>query len=535
MEGVGGLSLTSMGSGVTKKRSQSARRPRTQPTVFSDYRDNWSVSSTPSDNMSKGSSDDNNDIDKNSRKKERTLNQCISNAPRMKTTGAFTENDPKRSPKAVFTSVNQENNCALPSKRINESSSSGQSGLVSSDGPDNERKVRKVKLKLGGVTHTLHAKSHNDGPSTGGSSSKSVIQGTPDFGNSPALMQRNREKDMSLSDLDSRGSVIYRGKMTVDSGSEDNFKPVRKSNRVPKRRIIDRLYEDGRDLKSTKLSANNELEYEDGVEERSIYKWSTLRVPKRDTDHHHNLDALENKDIKIARSEKSLGDFDYSEEDDMLSDEDLGTSKTKKARKIMDPVGEPRKELAVTTRQRALQTGKDVSTSGGSLLEFPNGLPPAPPRKQKEKLSELEQQLKRAEALQKRRMQVEKANQELEAEAIRKILGQDSSRKKRENQIKKRQEELAQERAANAMKLAPNIVRWTSSLNGMLVTFPEEMGLPSLFKQEKPSYPPPREKCAGPSCPNTYKYRCSKTKLPLCSLQCYKAVQAPERPSNACQ
>jgi hypothetical protein len=39
------------------------------------------------------------------------------------------------------------------------------------------------------------------------------------------------------------------------------------------------------------------------------------------------------------------------------------------------------------------------------------------------------------------------------------------------------------------------------------------------------SYPPPREKCAGPSCTNPYKYRDSKSKLPLCSLQCYKAIQ----------
>jgi hypothetical protein len=39
------------------------------------------------------------------------------------------------------------------------------------------------------------------------------------------------------------------------------------------------------------------------------------------------------------------------------------------------------------------------------------------------------------------------------------------------------------------------------------------------------SYPPPREKCAGPSCTNDYKYRHSKLNLPLCSLKCYKAVQ----------
>uniref|UniRef100_A0A7N0U2J2 INO80 complex subunit B-like conserved region domain-containing protein n=1 Tax=Kalanchoe fedtschenkoi TaxID=63787 RepID=A0A7N0U2J2_KALFE len=227
----------------------------------------------------------------------------------------------------------------------------------------------------------------------------------------------------------------------------------------------------------------------------------------------------------MYRSGKSSDENDYSDEEDILSGEDLGGSKRKKAKKFGDTLGESRKELAVTTRQRALQTGKDVSISGGSLIEFPNGLPSAHTRKQKEKLSDLEQQ-RRAEALQKRRMQ---------AEAIRKILGQDSSRKKKENQIKKRQVELAQEKAANSMKLAPHVVRWTSGLNGIFVTFPEEMGLPSVFKQESPSYPPPRENCAGPSCPNTYKYRCSKTKLPLCSLQCYKAIRVPKQPSTACQ
>lgn len=45
-----------------------------------------------------------------------------------------------------------------------------------------------------------------------------------------------------------------------------------------------------------------------------------------------------------------------------------------------------------------------------------------------------------------------------------------------------------QERAANAMKLASDVVRWTSNLNGTLVTFPEEMGLPSVLKQEKIRY-----------------------------------------------
>lgn len=38
------------------------------------------------------------------------------------------------------------------------------------------------------------------------------------------------------------------------------------------------------------------------------------------------------------------------------------------------------------------------------------------------------------------------------------------------------------------------------------------------------SYPPPREKCVGPNCEKAYKYRDSKSKLPLCSLSCYKAI-----------
>ncbi|KAL6968641.1 hypothetical protein U1Q18_034439 [Sarracenia purpurea var. burkii] len=93
----------------------------------------------------------------------------------------------------------------------------------------------------------------------------------------------------------------------------------------------------------------------------------------------------------------------------------------------------------------------------------------------------MEQQLKKVEAAQRRRMQVEKAARESEAEAIRKILGQDSSRKKREDKIKKRQEEIAQERAANAHMLASNTIRLVMGPTGTVVTFANDMGFPSIF------------------------------------------------------
>uniref|UniRef100_A0A7N2N3J4 INO80 complex subunit B-like conserved region domain-containing protein n=1 Tax=Quercus lobata TaxID=97700 RepID=A0A7N2N3J4_QUELO len=138
-----------------------------------------------------------------------------------------------------------------------------------------------------------------------------------------------------------------------------------------------------------------------------------------------------------------------------------------------------KREMTLTTRQWALQSSKD-SAPGTSVIEFPNGLPPAPSRKQKEKPSELEQQLKKAEAAQRRRMQVEKAARESEGEAIRKILGQESSREKREDKFKKRKGELAQGRAANVMMLPSNTVRLVMGPTGTVLKFSEDMGLPYI-------------------------------------------------------
>ncbi|KAF3550412.1 hypothetical protein DY000_02003739 [Brassica cretica] len=114
-----------------------------------------------------------------------------------------------------------------------------------------------------------------------------------------------------------------------------------------------------------------------------------------------------------------------------------------------------------------------------------------------------------------------------EAEAIRKILGQDSGRKKKEEKIKKQQEERAQDRATRASTLASNTVRLVIGQSGTTLTFSEDIGLPDIFKPITCSYPPTREKCVGPNCENSYKYRDSKSKLPLCSLNCYKAMQQP--------
>ncbi|KAF1892018.1 hypothetical protein Lal_00036370 [Lupinus albus] len=311
------------------------------------------------------------------------------------------------------------------------------------------------------------------------------------------------------------------------SGKQVNkSEPVRKSKRVPKRRVLDGEFSDDdsvddeirylEKMKTPKVPAAYKAEEELSRKQRKLSSVSNME------------NAISSKahkdDKKRSRSDRVSEDLGVKDEKEVGSDAELEDKiKEKQIKESVDVLMDSKREMTLTTRQQARLSSKDSSGSGAGLIEFPDGLPPAPPRKQKKKLSEAEQQMKKAEAAQRRKMHLETAAREAEAEAIRKILNQDSSRKKREDKMKKRQEELAQERAANIQK--PNTIRYVYGPNGITVTFPEEMGIPSILNQPPISYPPPREKCAAPTCTNPYKYRHSKLNLPICSLQCHKAVE----------
>ncbi|OMP09377.1 PAPA-1-like conserved region [Corchorus olitorius] len=411
----------------------------------------------------------------------------------------------------------------------------GSFGIVS-DGPENEKKIKKVKLKVGGVTRTIDAKSVSDGASGVGSSSTKASH----FPDAPRSLRRSMIK-----------VAIRQG--FQDNSDDHSFTSEKESTlrRVPWKdfskggpgvRPVDHAR--GRIPSETTTNETDKHEpvrkkhgEDGGRKQRRVSK-----VVDRNVVDLYELDVGDygssrmGKEAKKSRSGRTSEDTDYVEDDEeSVSDVEPENRRKKAKKEIADFLGDSKKEMTVTTRQRAQQAGKDISsTFGVAPIEFPNGLPPAPPKKQKEKLSEVEQQLKKAEAAQKRRMQVEKAARESEAEAIRKILGQDSSRKKREDKIKRRQEEMAQEKATNSMILGSDIVRWVMGPSGTVVTFPSEVGLPSIFDCKPCGYPPPREKCAAPSCTNPYKYRDSKSKLPLCSLQCYKAIREKMSPLTAC-
>uniref|UniRef100_A0A5B7A473 Putative triadin n=1 Tax=Davidia involucrata TaxID=16924 RepID=A0A5B7A473_DAVIN len=604
MEEFGSPRFEGIRNTIRKKRSQTSRRPRSESQPFPETRDRSPLSSTPpSDDVSRVSSDENTGCDSNSRRKDFNLNQCSSRDfsasraegeyPHKKIKedggskslycngglGSSTEEgqsglNHKRCSEGVIAPANWKSaskvkgSLELQSRTMDHGGRNGESqssrhSEVIGDGVGNENKVKKVKLKVGSVTRTIQTKSNSHGASGSGSSTKSalssdaprprqklILQDDSDDDHSPppnkkSGLQGIPWKDFSRSSISSSMVDFSMGKMPEKNASGkqgEKSEPVRKSKRMPKRRVLDKAFdEDDEDdeirylekLRTSKLTVG----CKDGEEDSSKKQRSISRVSKSGK-YDENLEdfgsSRSSKDGKKSRSERVTEDTDYEEE--LVSDCEPEDKKKKKPRKdFVDLPGENKRETTLTTRQRALLSGKDVSsTSGASFIEFPNGLPPAPPRKQKEKLSEVEQQLKKAEAAQRRRVQVEKAARESEAEAIRKILGQDSSRKKREDKIKKRQEELAQEKAANELMLASSTIRWVMGPAGTVVSFPKDMGLPKIFDPKPCSYPPPREECAGPSCTNPYKYRDSKTKLPLCSLQCYKAIHGKMEAETPC-
>ncbi|KAI3445419.1 hypothetical protein Pfo_002084 [Paulownia fortunei] len=577
MDNYGGFGHNTTSKPLRKRRSNLNRRPPNESESPEEYRDSISLSSTPSDHVSDAPSEGNIVHEAINWRKGLNSNQCISRASYTNLAdaetvhksydedGVFEESiDLKRSVEdnpaaASWKSLKMNDNKI--SEIVIGDHHSGQPGTAS-DGVGTGNKFNKVKLKVGGVTHTIHTRSSSDGSSVAGTS---ATKSTPPDVTYPTHKPSRQEnfnlhftgekgglrgvpwKDFSKTGF-SFGKVDSLGVIIPEETVKQAVKHGRssKSKSIIKKYSSDEVYDEEDDddeirylqkLKTSKIATYDNTEYEDKIRGKKLRKIS--RVMDRNIDEYAlgigDYDSSRSvKESKKSRSVRGSEDTDYMEEEESVSDGEI-KHKIKKQRKEAIDVSEYSKESSITTRRRAVLTGRDISPGlGGSLIQFPDGLPPAPPRKPKEQLSEVEQQLKRAEAAQRRRIQNEKAARESEAEAIRKILGQDSSRKRREEKIKKRQEELAQERTANGATVASNVVRWVMGPSGTVVTFPDEIGLPSIFEPKPSSYPPPREKCAGPSCTNVYKYRDSKSKLPLCSLQCYKAIHEKAQPLPAC-
>lgn len=300
-------------------------------------------------------------------------------------------------------------------------------------------------------------------------------------------------EDETNEEMDCR--VLDSGTSKRAEAIENNTRPlpaVRKSSRVPKKRILD-----GDDI---------ELE------------------PKRRRRKKNEMESADDQ----CWAEEGEGNSVAGELEVASASEFPPRRKRqfKKKDELHTPELDGKKDIPLTARQRALKSSKEGgdSESRASVIEFPEGITPLLHKKQKENLTEAEQAIKKEEAARKRRQQLEKNVKEIQAVAIQKILGQDSTRKKREEKLQKQRQEIEQEKHAAAMMPAFNSIRWVMGPSGNVVSFSQDLELPSIFSGPC-SYPKERERCAAPACNNVYKYRDSKTLLPLCSLPCYKAVK----------
>eukprot|EP01018_Ginkgo_biloba_P027307 Gb_30668 [translate_table: standard] len=81
---------------------------------------------------------------------------------------------------------------------------------------------------------------------------------------------------------------------------------------------------------------------------------------------------------------------------------------------------------------------------------------------QQNEVSRLEQQLEKAEVAQRHQMQVEKAANAIHAEAIKKNLDQDSTRKKQEDKLHKQRDEIMLEKGCD-----PNVITYNKLIGGL--------------------------------------------------------------------
>lgn len=163
----------------------------------------------------------------------------------------------------------------------------------------------------------------------------------------------------------------------------------------------------------------------------------------------------------------------------------------------------PKDPKMMTARQRAMyERGNDKETSPGGeiLLALPSGY--------KEKVMT-------AEAIQKAALKSQKRKQLADEK-------REKDKKKTMDRLLKKQES---KNLKNLHKGRPNrklepMITYKNNNNEITLSMP--IGVPYPLEQKLPIEAPKPVKCGVSECNNIKKYQCSKTGIPLCSLECYK-------------
>lgn len=125
--------------------------------------------------------------------------------------------------------------------------------------------------------------------------------------------------------------------------------------------------------------------------------------------------------------------------------------------------------------------------------------------KEKEMTAEMMQ--KREERARKRRLQAAKKAEENKNQTIERLTKTSKAKIKSMKERKSKQNQCP-------------MIRYSDSAQGVAVSFPA--GVPAPAPAPPRPAPAPPVSCGVGGCTNLKKYSCSKTGVPLCSLDCYK-------------
>lgn len=172
----------------------------------------------------------------------------------------------------------------------------------------------------------------------------------------------------------------------------------------------------------------------------------------------------------------------------------------------LDDNGELKKEkkntIFMTARQKALIGEKDEA------MELLQQLPMYPERNEEE-IEEIER--KRKLKAKKRKQQMQRQIEESKTQTVEKLL---------KGQSKK---DTSKHGKHSQKKLGAHI-RYISNAHGCSLSYTQDVDEMLQPKKLESKVPAADIHCSVDGCSNLKKYSCSKSNLPICSLQCYKLV-----------
>lgn len=168
------------------------------------------------------------------------------------------------------------------------------------------------------------------------------------------------------------------------------------------------------------------------------------------------------------------------------------------------PTNKSRKSVPSTTTTIVDGLQANVSSSGQLLLALPN----FKVKKEKDKQPLTAEDIEKSKEKAQKRKQLADEKREKD------------KKKTMERLLKKQDSKTVKSTKIRPVKQQVPVISYKNTVNGIFLSFPPNYI--STLVAKKSIEPPQATLCGIAGCKNVKKYNCSKTNIPLCSLECYK-------------